>query len=1118
MRNQIRQLTTAVGALGVLLFCMPDAATAQVIENGNAIVNSTTANSQQNPDVAADTSGNYVVVWESFGQDGDGYGIYMQRFNSSGVAQGTETLVNSTTSDHQRFPAVAMSNTGAYVVAWMSYDQDGDGWGVYHQRYNSSGAAQGSETKSNSTTTGQQKFPDVAMRRNGRYCIIWQDVNASGEGTIYARGYSSSGSASSASQIDATTTEFSAHPAIGTAKDNGNFLAVWQREGSDGDGNGIYATQLSTSGATSGSEILVNTTTAGNQEAPDVALDTDNTAMVVWTSYGQDGDASGIYGQRFTSFTTPDGSEFLVNPSTTGAQQFASIDANLTGYMAVSWDDYNLDGSYAGVYYTGYDSLGVRMDNEIHDAGDNATNFQQHSAVAMGNRDKNLVIAWMDGLRNSASTNDGDDYGVYSQRSELGQVLTLVMDSDSVSCNGLADGVAYAIASGGYTSYTYSWSNGGSSSSTTVGAGTYTVTVTDNKGYTVTSSVIVPEPAALISTAATDANVTCFGGSDGAVAGPTVGGTMPYGYLWSTGGTDSTETGLAAGTYTVTATDANGCTATSSTTVSDGVNVNVTMSNDGNVTCNGNADGAVSVTPTSGTSPYTYLWSNAASAASNTGLAGGTYTVTVTDASGCTETGSETVTEPDALAANVAIEIAISCPDIDDGSVSATPTGGTTAYTYLWSTGSTDGTLTDLGPGTYTATVTDANGCTDSGSATLVSASSVPTTQLATSSCGITLTDIGSYIYVQAVSGADRYLYEVSDGMGMVEEVFSLGAYPGSTFFSLSWVSGVTTGVTYDIRVKARVGTCWGDYSTVCQVTTPANIGTTTLSAAYCGITLGAVNDYFYIDGVSSATNYSYEISDGASFLDTVYSLSGYASATWYSLAFVNGIDYATTYDVRVRAKVGGVWGDFGAACQLTTPASVLPQVQASYCGNTLASIGQFFYIDAIPGAQRYQYQITDGGSFTAYGFSYYGKPSSTWFSFNLVSGIQASTTYDVSVRTKIANVWGTYGPTCAITTPVSKAGYQPLWAVDANGGIDVMVFPNPTRGITHLAISGPETETAATISVVNMSGQQMLQKTSVISHGAVIELDETVGWAAGIYMVKVQSDTDLVWKRFVVD
>lgn len=127
-------------------------------------VNATTANSQINSSIAMDADGDFVVTWQSSGQDGDSYGIFAQRYNAAGSAQGGEFQVNTFTTNSQRSPSVAMDADGDFVVTWQSYGQDGDADGIYAQRYNALGVPQGGEFRVNSTTANFQTTPSVAMK------------------------------------------------------------------------------------------------------------------------------------------------------------------------------------------------------------------------------------------------------------------------------------------------------------------------------------------------------------------------------------------------------------------------------------------------------------------------------------------------------------------------------------------------------------------------------------------------------------------------------------------------------------------------------------------------------------------------------------------------------------------------------------------------------------------------------------------------------------------------------------------------------------------------------------------------------------------------------------------
>src|SRR5205807_371901 len=160
-------------------------------------------------------------------------------------------------------------------------------------------------------------------------------------------------------------------------------------------------------------------------------------------------------------------------------------------------------------------------------------------------------------------------------------------------------------------------------------------------------------------------------------------GTSPFTYSWSNGATTASLSGLSAGSYSVTVTDANSCNATGSYTVTEPavLAANVTGTN---VSCNGGTNGTAASSPSGGTSPYTYSWSNGATTASLSGLSAGSYSVTVTDAHSCVATGSYTVTQPAVLAANVT-GTNVSCNGGTNGTAASAPSGGTSPYTYSWS-------------------------------------------------------------------------------------------------------------------------------------------------------------------------------------------------------------------------------------------------------------------------------------------------------------------------------------------------------------------------------------------------------------------------------------------------
>ncbi len=211
-------------------------------------------------------------------------------------------------------------------------------------------------------------------------------------------------------------------------------------------------------------------------------------------------------------------------------------------------------------------------------------------------------------------------------------------------------------------------------------------------------------------------NILCNGGTNGTATAAATGGASPYTYAWSTTPRQftATATGLSAGTYTVGVVDANFSTATVSVTITQPTQLTSKAIPVLIITCNGGSNGIISSIASGGISPYTYLWSPLVGIGDTaTGVSAGCYTMTVTDNNGCTATSSVCLTQPAAISIGHS-----STPDSNCvtpvGTITAKPSGGTSPYTYSWSAGQTYATATGLSGGTYTCTVTDANGCSAS--------------------------------------------------------------------------------------------------------------------------------------------------------------------------------------------------------------------------------------------------------------------------------------------------------------------------------------------------------------------------------------------------------------------
>jgi hypothetical protein len=317
--------------------------------------------------------------------------------------------------------------------------------------------------------------------------------------------------------------------------------------------------------------------------------------------------------------------------------------------------------------------------------------------------------------------------------------ITASTSQTDVLCFGGNTGSANILAGGGIPGYNYLWSPGGQTSGSVTGltAGSYICTITDANGCTLDQGIMITEPNILASST-TVTNVICQGSSNGTATIHVTGGTTGYVFNWlPTGGTDSIATGLSAGSYTCNVTDANGCSLSTTVSISEPSNIMVTPSHT-NVTCNGGNSGSASVIVNGGVAPYSYAWSPSGGTGSTaTNLIAGTYTCLITDAGGCTYSQLITIAEPPALTATLS-HTNVSCSGGSNGTAAVTVNGGSPFYSYNWiPSGGTGFAATGLSAGTYTCNITDANGCILSQSITITEPAALTATIASTNTnCG----------------------------------------------------------------------------------------------------------------------------------------------------------------------------------------------------------------------------------------------------------------------------------------------------------------------------------------------------------------------------------------------
>ncbi|MDP7014793.1 MAG: hypothetical protein QGG36_03240 [Pirellulaceae bacterium] len=363
------------------------------------VANATTSGDQKDPSVGVADNGDFVVVWE--GDDSDKDGVYFQRFDSSGTAQGGETLANAEEKDDQKDPVVAVDADGDFVVVWQG-NGPGDSKGVFLRRYDETGTALSGDVLVNTTTSGDQEEPAIAMASDGDFVVVWEGDDADKKG-VYLQAFDSSGSrVGSETLVNVTTSGDQKDPRVGMADDD-SFVVVWSGNGT-GDSKGVFARAFNNVGGTLSGEVLVNTTTANDEKTPDVAVDTDGDFIVVWQ--GDDADKKGIFAQRYDSTGAAVGGETAINQTTSGDQKDPRVALDDDGDFVVVWRG-NGTGDGDGVFARQYDSA---TGFEAEELVNTTTSGKQERPDVAITSDGDFIAVW--------EGDDADKNGVFFQRFE----------------------------------------------------------------------------------------------------------------------------------------------------------------------------------------------------------------------------------------------------------------------------------------------------------------------------------------------------------------------------------------------------------------------------------------------------------------------------------------------------------------------------------------------------------------------------------------------------------------------------------------------------------------------------------------------------------------------------
>ena len=362
------------------------------------IVNSTPANFQAHPAIAALSDGHFVATWMSEDSgDGSGRLIRARVFDSNGIATANDFIVNSTTANDQIFPAITTLPGGNFIVTWYSVDGgDGSGSCIRARLFNSSGTAIGSDFIVESTTAGDQVIPAITILADGNVAITWtsKDFAVGSDHEIRARLFNASGSPLGNDFIvNSTTADLQSHPAI-TALANGHFVVTWgSGDGADGSSGCIRARLFDANGSAVANDFVANSTSASSQFDPKATALTDGHFVVTWTSAdGGDGQGYCVRARLFDASGNAIGSDFIVNSTTAGNQNSPTIVALPAGQFAVTWFSDVGDGSGGCVTVRLFNPDGTPVGSDL--VVNSTTGGDQIQPVITKLVDDDVAIAW----------------------------------------------------------------------------------------------------------------------------------------------------------------------------------------------------------------------------------------------------------------------------------------------------------------------------------------------------------------------------------------------------------------------------------------------------------------------------------------------------------------------------------------------------------------------------------------------------------------------------------------------------------------------------------------------------------------------------------------------------
>ena len=589
------------------------------------------------------------------------------------------------------------------------------------------------------------------------------------------------------------------------------------------------------------------------------------------------------------------------------------------------------------------------------------------------------------------------------------QAMSLSFSSTNVTCNGGNNGSVSVTATGGNGGYTYNWTGlGANQSYSNLTAGTYTVTVTDAQGCTASGNRVITQSQAM-SLSFSSTNVTCNGGNNGSVSVTATGGNGGYTYNWTGLGANQSYSNLTAGTYTVTVTDSQGCTASGNRVITQPIAIQINLQAF-DASCN-ETHGSAQVNPTGGTGALSINWSNGSSGNNVPNLNPGNYTVSISDQNSCTVQQNFSIEQSSSLSVNISA-FDVLCNNANNGTALALVGGGLAPYTYEWSNGSQNQGITGLATGTYSVEVSDSNACIGSAIASISEPTelNVITTQTSPETCEL---NDGSAT-VSVTGGLEPYILTWSNG-------------------SDAYTADGLTNQSYTVSVTDANG-CVAQQSVFIEIDCEQSIAGPRLVDADCGVEHLQINDIVTCESIEGASMYLWRFeSISAGLLAEEYTIGG---NTQFMLQNIPNLVYGITVEVRIKALVNDEWTAFGETCLIYMD-DVVPYTSLTKadCGSADLQQGSMLNCINVYGADLYQWIFTDLDGATITVESYI---NSIEIDFN--DGFVPGGNYTVQVFALIGEIWSQEGLSCEV-------GFGDAVGINEEGTASLVIYPNPGNG-----------------------------------------------------------------------